>query len=491
MQSIMKEQYLPALQVETFFNAGALSEAFGMRGIGTTVNDSGNGIWQPVLKGTIGSVGALKDNLTLGKASHRLGADKFLVESKGFQANIALTYYEYLRMQNSEAVFVDLFEDQMGTITDDLKRQWARQLYGSSHGKITTVVSATDVAGTSMIKVKVADIRPFRIGELVSFEGVVNNDKGFTPETAEVAGPRTDALASNAGKAAGSRVPGRPYEPVLASFKIHEIDYVDGAIIINHTDEFISRLGITIAAADITADLEVFYSLSDDGEMNGLEDLIVSKTAYFGLKADGTYNKADEFKAGTERPSFFKATTADVAGTGFVTEDIVEKVLDDLEQTTGEQPDFFVTSRATKRSIASFPCYGIQIQRPSTASPMGDVRGFGYDVNKTEVFGTEINVDRHAPKGNLYMLKLDSFDMVMLQDLKWDDFTGSIWKQQTDSKGNQLLAYSADMVAWKNMFSKNPRNNAVITGISKQVVLNTAVLPTGYVGKDVKELGEA
>lgn len=122
VQSVLKDVYLPTIKQETFFNAGALSEAFGMKGLGSTVNDAGNGLIAYISKGTIGSVGALKDNLTLAKASTQSKGDRFTVMSKGFQANAAITVYESLRFQNSDAL-VDLFEDQFATLQEDLKRQ--------------------------------------------------------------------------------------------------------------------------------------------------------------------------------------------------------------------------------------------------------------------------------------------------------------------------------------------------------------------------------
>lgn len=85
-----------------------------------------------------------------------------------------------------------------------------------------------------------------------------------------------------------------------------------------------------------------------------------------------------------------------------LTEEVFMDVYDALEQKNAN-PSFLVTSRATRRAIATTVVPGIQnvvIMRDSSAQANGDQRSLG-GYKGVDINGQSINVDIKAPKGDL------------------------------------------------------------------------------------------
>lgn len=87
----------------------------------------------------------------------------------------------------------------------------------------------------------------------------------------------------------------------------------------------------------------------------------------------------------------------------FLTEDAFMKHYEEVEMIGGEQPDLCVTSRGTRRAIASVnqgATQGIlRLTRAANASASSDVRSLGYAG--VDLKGQSIEVDRFAPSGKL------------------------------------------------------------------------------------------
>ena len=122
VEQTMKLIYQPAIHLETMYNAGSLSAAFGEKGLGSKINDGGKGAEFYIQKGTLGSVGTLSDNMTLGKASTLTSGDRFNVQSKGFYGSMAVAEITLLRMDQTEEAFVNMLDGQSEMLISDLKR---------------------------------------------------------------------------------------------------------------------------------------------------------------------------------------------------------------------------------------------------------------------------------------------------------------------------------------------------------------------------------
>lgn len=143
--------------------------------IGKKVNAPTGKLDVYVKKGKHGAVGAFADDYSFDAASQKPLGDEMVVRTRGFQANARIDIIPNKRMEAGgiENVFANQFEE-LGMA---LKKNYSRMLYGNGSGEITTVTAvnteSVTVDGVTYAlgkdEIAVADVRPFEIGDLISF----------------------------------------------------------------------------------------------------------------------------------------------------------------------------------------------------------------------------------------------------------------------------------------------------------------------------------
>lgn len=196
MTKLIRDKFLPVVQVETFNNTGTLSEAFGNGSIVKQVAMPTGKLDVMFGKGRHASFGAFQDDYTFDHADGRTTGYEGVVRSRGFQSNARIDIVPNKRLNTAEAFF-NIFEEQFTDNAKTAKEQFSRMLYGNGSGVITTTTAQSAGAklyGSSTdnaFVVKFADIRHFQIDDLVTF-GVKT-----TIDTAE--GTRTNADGKTVG----------------------------------------------------------------------------------------------------------------------------------------------------------------------------------------------------------------------------------------------------------------------------------------------------
>lgn len=568
MQAVLKEVYLPVWQLEGKELASTLSSGLSAKGIGKSINDQGTGFTQEIVDAngsTVrgGSHGAFKDNLTFAKPTLPFvtgpsSRAKIQVTSTGFQSNIGITMYEDLVMKNgTKEGFFNHFEGQAEEIVKSMKIHTGRMLFSGRHGVISVVSETPTKIGSAattertLFALKVRDFRFFKVGDEIQFAGVGQtlfrpeyeyNATKF-PERADALGDDPQTIIPHTKKVSGvdelgqttstdvkltqlRGIVSQDYDG-LATFLVVDRDVEAGTLILKN-GSVDSEQTIEAAASLIKKDTEIFYHLSRNGEMYGLDNFIGSgaKWNYLGAytRADGTngFNKELEFvaKAGNERPRFLRPINSTVSElnklahesdydlpvfTQFnetLTPDMFEAHIEKIQELGGELPSFFVASKATAKALAHIPfdtLGGMTIQRvyindfepaKAVAENVGPKSTAGTEDENLNVWGYGVNIDQFAPSHKLYMLNLDTMSMLKLKDLAFVEMGGQIWDQERDVNGNKLWMYTADMVEYKNLYMTDPRKNGIIDGIAKRASVKPVVPTTMFDFKPVYEEGQ-
>lgn len=520
---LLKDTYLPAINIETWNNSGALSEAFGLRGLGGSVNATSGKLDVYFQKGKHASVGAFGDDYTFDRATLKSTGDEAVIRTRGFQANARIDIIPNQRLNGPEAL-ENIFDNQFEDLRAALQRQYGRMLYGNGSGVITTTGLAASKDVNGQTEVEVLDVRPFEIGDIVTFMVAAGTPK--MPNKVDVNGNTIEPNGAGIERGKGATDPHSP-ETVnqkecsknrwathgdgnpdfttanANAFFTGKIEDINDDTSKLYFDELIvESTGAKAAATAVSAGAVVYYRRSIDSDIHGLDYIIRNSavdggskaatrgTGYFGLGED-VYGTAK----GSGRPKYLesKITTA----TNFLDEETFMKHIEDIELRGKEAPDFVVTSRATRRAVAStnqgFTNGVVRLMRDTTSTSANDQRSLGY--GGVDLKGEPIEVDRFAPKGTLWALNLGSFEMANEQDLTFDDYNGVMWKQVLSGKQKgildgpkRVLSYEANMYAYKELFNKNPRANGKIVITDAKVIRPDF---GGQLASDIAEFGHA
>lgn len=486
MTKIMQDVYMPTLAEETWNNSGALSEAFGLMNIGKKVNAPTGKLDVYVKKGKHGAVGAFADDYTFDRASQKPLGDEMVVRTRGFQANARIDIVPNRRMEAGglENIFANQFEE-LGMA---LKKNYSRMLYGNGSGEITkttTAIASGSEAVKGFVDITVEDVRPFEIGDIISFAGAVA--AGALGGTNQAGKTTYDTGAET--ETSKNRWATHGIDPTTVSedaFMIVDIDEIGKVITLGQEDmgkEFTS----TNKGPITTAKLSIFYRRSVNQDMHGL-GYIMSNGGYFGL-GETVYGRGDNERPKYMRPYIANGSESNLgAASKFLTEYDFQKAID-MQELRGADltMNMVVTSRGTRASIASTnqgASTGIvRLMRDAGATAANDQRSMGYQG--VDIKGESVEVDRFAPQGDVNFLDLSGFNFALEQDLTLDNFDGQTWKQvmrtgaATDNKASRVLAYEANMYAYKNFFNHKPRTLAQIKlGVPAYIKADKTVVDT-------------
>lgn len=479
---VLKDVYLPAMEAETWNNAGALTEGFSLANVGTVANPTGK-LDVYIKKGKHGSVGAFGDDYTFDSAVQKITGDEMVIRSRGFQANARIDVVPNRRM-NTAAAIENVFADQFTELTDSLKKNYTRMLYGDGSGVITTTTNSAAVVPTagSYAEVPVADVRSFEIGDIISIgagtpptgkhgAGVKRvNDTDFDATGGDAATDGVLESSLNRGAAFGYDQDGASLESLRdTTFMVVDVDDIYGKLTLGLEDGKVFDAATITKITNIPATAKIYYRRSINQDIHGLKYIIgydKANDGYFGL-GETIYGTG----TGAGRPKYMKSYINDQTTKNVLTEYEFMRAIDLQERRGADMTkNAVITSRATRASIASTNQGAttglLRLVRNASATAANDQRSMGYQG--VDLRGETIEADRFAPRGDVWFLDFSGFKFAEEQGMTFDDFDGSIWKQvilttnSATGKGARALAYEANMYAYKEMFNDKPRTLAVI-----------------------------
>ncbi len=214
------------------------------------------------------------------------------------------------------------------------------------------------------------------------------------------------------------------------------------------TVAFVDTANRSIMLADIDesslASIKTSYTITMQGsyknEITGLGALFGKyKTDIYGLRYDDNY---------WLEPCIFESN-------GEITEDMIQRVLDQIDKNAGGSINFMVCSYGVRRKLQQ-----LFAQNHSYVGTM-EIKG-GYKAMSYN--GIPIVADRFCPEGCIYMLNTDDFALHQLGDWQW--LTGDDGKVLRQIPGKPI--YTATLVKYAELICSRPFAQGAITGIMEE-----------------------
>ena len=193
---------------------------------------------------------------------------------------------------------------------------------------------------------------------------------------------------------------------------------------------FDKNIGETVNPGDF-----VYVHDSMDNEITGLG-------AIFG----------DDNLYGVDRTNKYLLKPYKKTAVGEISESIIQKAIDSIEERSGEKVNFIVCSWGVKRALAEY-YREFKVMMPSV-----ELAG-GY---KAVTFnGIPVVADRFCPVGTMYLLNTDAFKINQLCDWKWlEGEDGKILKQVPNKP-----VYTATLVKYAELMCEKPCAQGMLSGI--------------------------
>ena len=140
---------------------------------------------------------------------------------------------------------------------------------------------------------------------------------------------------------------------------------------------------------------------------------------------------------------------------GEITETVIQKAIDELDDNYGSKVNFIVCSSGVKRA---FQKHLASYKRNLDVMELnGGYKALSYN-------GIPIISDRFCPEGTMYLLNTDDFALHQLCDWKWlESEDGKVLRQNAGKP-----TYTATLVKYADLICTRPCGQAVITGITEE-----------------------
>lgn len=215
---------------------------------------------------------------------------------------------------------------------------------------------------------------------------------------------------------------------VLTARRILEVD---------RTNKTIKLSGGAITASTLSAGDYVTVQGSYQRELTGLGAIFGESDILYGLSRE-EHKWLKPYKA-----------TADA-----ITDTVIQKAIDAMEEVAGSTADFIVCSAGVKRAYQNY------LAKNKCNVDVMNLEG-GYKAISYN--GIPIVSDRFCPEGTMYILNSKDFHLHQLCDWRWlegDD--GRVLKQV-----NNKPVYSATLVKYVDLICDRPIGQAMISGITE------------------------
>ncbi|MGN0818997.1 MAG: phage major capsid protein [Christensenellaceae bacterium] len=139
---------------------------------------------------------------------------------------------------------------------------------------------------------------------------------------------------------------------------------------------------------------------------------------------------------------------------GEITENVIQQVIDELDESNGSRINFIVCSSGVKRAF---------VNHLNTYKRNIDVMDLQGGFKALSYNGIPIVSDRFCPDGTMYLLNTDDFQLHQLCDWKWlEGEDGKVLKQV-----NGTPVYTATLVKYADLLCSKPCGQAMLTGITE------------------------
>lgn len=197
--------------------------------------------------------------------------------------------------------------------------------------------------------------------------------------------------------------------------------------------------GKAFAEDDVDAGCTIHMQGSVDNEITGLGAIFKSTGNIYGLSRAThkwlvPYMKTD---------------------VGSITETVIQKAIDYLDETAGSRVNFIVCSSGVKRAFQ---------KHLATYKRNVDVMNLEGGYKALSYNGIPIVSDRFCPAGTMYLLNTDDFTLHQLCDWKWlEGEDGKILKQNAGKP-----TYTATLVKYADLICAKPCGQAMLSGITEE-----------------------
>ena len=197
--------------------------------------------------------------------------------------------------------------------------------------------------------------------------------------------------------------------------------------------------GKAFEADDVDAGCTIHMQGSVDNEITGLGAIFKSAGNIYGLSRAThkwlvPYMKTD---------------------VGSITETVIQKAIDYLDETAGSRVNFIVCSSGVKRAFQ---------KHLATYKRNVDVMNLEGGYKALSYNGIPIVSDRFCPAGTMYLLNTDDFTLHQLCDWKWlEGEDGKILKQNAGKP-----TYTATLVKYADLICAKPCGQAMLSGITEE-----------------------
>lgn len=195
----------------------------------------------------------------------------------------------------------------------------------------------------------------------------------------------------------------------------------------------------TLAAEAIKSGYAFYVQGSKDGEITGLSALFKDSGTIYGL----------------DRSQHKWLVPYMQSNVGEISETIIQKAIDYLEENAGSKVNFIVCSSGVKRAF---------MKHLATYKRNTDVMDLKGGFKALSFNGIPIVSDRFCPVGTMYLLNTDDFTLHQLCDWKWlESEDGKILKQNAGKP-----TYTATLVKYADLICSKPCGQAMLSGIAEE-----------------------
>lgn len=328
---------------------------------------------------------------------------RFVSNLKNLYGVIELTDKAIRASEHSAGAFVNLLNAEMEGLVRASAYNFSRMLYGDHSGKLATISANTVVSGG------VATLTVDDCGKLM--EGMI-----------------VDVMAS------GSAVSG------LSGLRIKSINRSAKTVVVE---------GITASstAKDALATNTLCTQGSAGKELTGLGDIFdTTQTSLYGVtRADYSW-----------MTPYTKALSADsdTVTTGSMSDVVMQRAIDELEEGADSAVDFIACSAGVKRNYQEYlASYRSNVDVMDLA---GGYKAISYN-------GIPVVSDRFVSKNTMYLLNTKEFNLHQLCDWQWIEGENGRVLRQNEGKPT----YSATLVKYADLICNKPSGQAKLTNITE------------------------
>ncbi|MBE7084963.1 MAG: phage major capsid protein [Clostridiales bacterium] len=139
---------------------------------------------------------------------------------------------------------------------------------------------------------------------------------------------------------------------------------------------------------------------------------------------------------------------------GAISENVIQKAMDAIEEVSGSQVNFIVCSWGVKRALSEY------YKNLGVALPTMKIEG---GFNALNFNGVPVVADRFCPEGTMYLLNTDDFKLHQLCDWKWlEGEDGKVLKQVPTKP-----VFTATLVKYAELMCERPNGQGMLSGITE------------------------